>query len=247
MTTIGNGGKNTLHTGANYDPAHYDSSHARAQLQLQQCEGCKERGHFCKATTTDDDDRPACIFCADGEPCPYEAIERRSQTAQPGHFTTQVRGKLPVARSEPPAATQEASAGSGTAPRVKKHSRPKPEEHVDTKEPRLCICGCGEIAKSNASPYAKGHNPNSKKAAGGNAAPVRRGRPTTKNKTPRAVTARATSPPMAPRVNGNGHAAAPALRQENKTQISEWQIDQMWARLPLATKVELLFPTEAES
>ena len=32
----------------------------------------------------------------------------------------------------------------------------------ESKPPRLCICkpGCTEIAKSNASPYAKGHNPN---------------------------------------------------------------------------------------
>jgi hypothetical protein len=40
-----------------------------------------------------------------------------------------------------------------------KKELPMPPE----KQPRLCKCGCGEIAKSNASPYAKGHKPNQKK------------------------------------------------------------------------------------
>ena len=44
---------------------------------------------------------------------------------------------------------------------------------MKARAPRMCACkpGCPEIAKSNASPYAKGHNPNAKKPASRRATP----------------------------------------------------------------------------
>jgi hypothetical protein len=48
---------------------------------LGYCWKCNQRGHACEAQTTDVDDKPICIFCADGVPCPTQ--QRLARAPQP--------------------------------------------------------------------------------------------------------------------------------------------------------------------
>lgn len=87
-----------------------------------------------------------------------------------------------------------------------------------------CKCGCGELTKSNASPYVRGHNPNTKMS-----------KPAKPSKTPR-LRASAVK-------NGTErqHALAPALAQENKAEISEYELDELWRGLTFGLKLRMVF------
>lgn len=85
--------------------------------------------------------------------------------------------------------------------------------------PRICQCkpGCTEIAKSNASPYAKGHNPNLKK----------------KEARPSARKSRATPPRKTiakPAQQANGIATIC---------VTSANLDAFWMRLSLEEKANL--------
>ena len=84
--------------------------------------------------------------------------------------------------------------------------------------PRTCTCrpGCTEIAKSNASPYAKGHNPN-KKAKAKTKRVARRASPTRKK--------------AATRVKQNSGVATICVTETN--------LDNFWAKLSLEEKAAL--------
>jgi hypothetical protein len=73
--------------GPNYREEHAAGIEDRAELKLDPCAKCKERGHYCKAIGDGNElGERLCIFCMDGVECSYEAISRQSRTAQPGHW-----------------------------------------------------------------------------------------------------------------------------------------------------------------
>lgn len=114
----------------------------RAGLKPDICVPCNQRGHICKAIGENEAGERCCIFCLDGEPCPYEAAQRRSRAAQPGHFLPE---KAKVAEEK----------------KCQRQEREK--EKGKTMETKLCACGCGtpltEKEAANSRLYHHGHKP----------------------------------------------------------------------------------------
>lgn len=116
---------------------------------------------------------------------------------------------LQEAAAKPPQVAQVSTAGKDL----------QKEESTAMKPPRICQCtpGCTEIAKSNASPYAKGHNPN------------------LKNKTARPAARRSKASP--PRKT-NAKPAQPANGVATIC-VREEHLDNFWKKLPLEEKVNI--------
>jgi hypothetical protein len=124
--------------------------------------------------------------------------------------TTDSPPALQEAAAEPQQVVQVPTAGK---------DRQEEEERTAMKPPRICQCkpGCTEIAKSNASPYAKGHNPNLKKKAARLAARKSKASP------PRNSVSRS-----APKPNGIATLC-----------VTEQHLDSFWMRLSLEEKANL--------
>jgi hypothetical protein len=124
-----------------------------------------------------------CIFCEDGFPCPGRKRQASGLEAKPSRpLVAEMYATRAAKEPNPKNIERLTRLGranvaliSGQVPQEEKSTiidaSPAPELPVAKEEektkmqvvartPRLCECGCGEIAKSNASPYAKGHNPN---------------------------------------------------------------------------------------
>lgn len=124
-----------------------------------------------------------CVFCEDAVPCPgRQKAARAIVTPAPSiplapvisenarSAARRIRKPKPQSRPAPTDSghsLQESTPQPQQAVQVSTAGEDRKEEkettHMNT--PRICQCkpGCTEIAKSNASPYAKGHNPNLKK------------------------------------------------------------------------------------
>lgn len=86
----------------------------------------------------------------------------------------------------------------------------------EKKQPRLCKCGCGEVAPSNRSPYVKGHNPDvKKKPSNGVAVQPRKRKPA---------------------------AASPAANGSTvNVKVTEAFCNRVWQGLSLQEKADLIF------
>ena|SRR6478609_975493 len=143
------------------------------------------------------------------------------------HYRQALGTGLPATtkNSAPPAVEPTKQAPRGPAqPEADKENitaPPAAAKERETMPPRLCACGCGEATKSNASPYVKGHNPNTKNkaAAAGNG----------KEKKPRKIRGGQTS-------NGSEATVTVPLHASH--------LDALWARLSLREKADKLFPAE---
>lgn len=95
------------------------------------------------------------------------------------------------------------------------------------KPPRLCACGCGEMTKSNASPYVKGHNPDTKsKASTAGSGKDKRPAKNRGGETP------------------NGGGAPVHIPLTVTVPLRGEHLDALWGRLSLQEKADKLFPAE---
>jgi hypothetical protein len=129
---------------------------------------------------------------------------------KPSPATTDSAAGLQEAAAKPQKVVQVPTAGKDLQ---------EEKERTAMKPPRICQCkpGCTEIAKSNSSIYAKGHNPNLKKKA---ARPAAR---KTKATPPRNSVSRS-----APKPNGVATLC-----------VTEQHLDSFWMRLSLEEKANL--------
>jgi hypothetical protein len=155
-------------------------------MRCSECKCCEAQESMAE------DPKPLCVFCEDGVPClGRQRAVRSVVTPAPAKLLAPPQQRTPRKPRNPnspwrgnaglhlsdnapakPAPSNSAVALQDEAVQPQQVvevptagiDRQEEKKEITVKPPRICACkpGCTEIAKSNASPYAKGHNPNPK-------------------------------------------------------------------------------------
>jgi hypothetical protein len=185
------------------------------------CVRCTAAGHRCPSTHTDEQGKPVCVFCLDGEPCPIAK-----------------RKALPIVQNLAPPPTPKRKPGRPPAPPRKEKSKmtTKVVTVNDVRPPRTCTAP-KRVKDPHSPPCDRPIRPSNKSGFCSNHFYL------TKLKRP-PVGPIATSTPRAPKGNGNHHRTPTKPSNGHTSQINlsltEDQLTALFLRLPVVERAAIV-------